>query len=160
MTTTLKKGEIVRFALRKFAVASNATQTDLEPPSMTNGVTDLEDMLYEWKINPGDIGYLFAVGDKEPHPDDDSGLPRKYKHGVGYQLVLRMMSDYGLEPTPRQEANAAKAYDAILTDTLEIPSMRRRGDFLAGQGNRYDTFCTDRYYPDDRPETDGDVLNP
>lgn len=160
MATTLTKGEIVLFALRKFAVASNATLTDVEPQSMADGVADLEDMLYEWQINPGDIGYLFAVDDEDPLPDDDSGLPRKYKQAVGYQLLLRMMSDYNLEPTPRIETNAAKSYDALLTDTLQIPSMRRRGDFPTGQGNKYDTFCTDRYYPDDRPETDGDVLNP
>ncbi|MGL9720500.1 packaged DNA stabilization gp4 family protein [Symbiopectobacterium sp.] len=160
MATTLTKGEIVLFALRKFAVASNATLTDVEPQSMADGVADLEDMLYEWQINPGDIGYLFTADDEDPLPDDDSGIPRKYKHAVGYQLLLRMMSDYNLEPTPRIETSAAKAYDALLTDTLKIPSMRRRGDFPTGQGNKYDTFCTDRYYPDDRPETDGDVLNP
>ena len=160
MATTLTKGEIVLFALRKFAVASNATLTDVEPQSMADGVADLEDMLYEWQINPGNIGYLFAADDEEPLSDDDSGLPRKYKQAVGYQLLLRMMSDYGIEPTSRIETNAAKAYDALLTDTLKIPSMRRRGDFPTGQGNKYDTFCTDRYYPDDRQEVNGDVLNP
>lgn len=160
MATTLTKGEIVLFALRKFAVASNATLTDVEPPSMEDGINDLEDMAAEWLINPGDIGYQFSADGEAPLPDDDAGFPRKYKHAVGYQLLLRMMSDYGIEPTPRIETNAAKAYDALLTDTLKIPSMRRRGDFPTGQGNKYDTFCTDRYYPDDKQEVNGDVLNP
>ncbi len=59
-------------------------------------VNDLEDMMSEWMINPGDIGYAFATGDEQPLPDDESGLPRKYKHAVGYQLLLRMLSDYSL----------------------------------------------------------------
>ena len=157
---TLTKGEIGLFALRKLAVASNATLTDVEPQSVEDGVADLEDMMAEWLINPGEIGYLFSADDEDPSPDDDSGLPRKYKHAVGYQLLLRMMSDYGIEPTPRIETNASKAYDALLTDTLVVPSMRRRGDFPVGQGNKYDVFTSERYYPGDLPPIDGDVPNP
>lgn len=160
MSTTLTKGEIVLFSLRKFAVASNATLTDVEPQSVEDGVSDLEDMMAEWLINPGEIGYIFSADDEEPLPDDDSGLPRKYKHAVGYQLLLRMMSDYGIEPMPRIETNASKAYDALLTDTLVVPSMRRRGDFPVGQGNKYDVYTADRYYPGDLPPIDGDVPNP
>lgn len=160
MATILTKGDVVLFALRKFAIASNATLTDVEPQSMEDGVQDLEDMMYEWQINPGDIGYLFAPDDEEPLPDDDSGLPRKYKHAVGYQLLLRMMSDYGIEPTPRIETNASRTYDALLTDTLNVPSMRRRSDFPVGQGNKYDVLTSERFYPGDLPPTNGDELIP
>lgn len=160
MSTTLTKGEIVLFSLRKFAVASNTTLTDVEPQSVEDGVSDLEDMMAEWLINPGEIGYIFSADDEEPLPGDDSGLPRKYKHAVGYQLLLRMMSDYGIEATPRIETNASKSYDALLTDTLAVPSMRRRGDFPVGQGNKYDVYTADRYYPGDLPPIDGDVPNP
>lgn len=100
-------------------------------------------MMSEWMINPGDIGYAFATGDDQPLPDDESGLPRKYKHAVGYQLLLRMLSDYSLEPTPQVLSNAQRSYDALMTDTLVVPSMRRRGDFPVGQGNKYDVFTSD-----------------
>lgn len=160
MATTLTKGEIVLFALRKPALASDATLTDVEPQSVEDAIHDLEDMMAEWLIVPGDIGYLFAADGEEPLPDDDSGLPRKYKHAVGYQLLLRMVSDYGLEPSPRTETNAQRSYDALLTDTLVVPSMRRRGDFPVGQGNKYDSLSSDKYYPDDLQPTDGDVINP
>ncbi|BEO75168.1 hypothetical protein SMTE4_11380 [Serratia marcescens] len=113
----------------------------------------------EWMINPGNVGYLFAAYGEEPLPDDDSGLPRKYKHAVGYQLILRMLSDYGVEPSPQVLANAQRSYDALLTDTLVVPSMRRRGDFPLGQGNKYDVFTIDRYYPGDLPPIDGDIPN-
>ncbi|EOA7132427.1 packaged DNA stabilization gp4 family protein [Escherichia coli] len=109
--------------------------------------------------NPGDIGYAFATGDEQPLPDDESGLPRKYKHAVGYQLLLRMLSDYSLEPTPQVLSNAQRSYDALMTDTLVVPSMRRRGDFPVGQGNKYDVFTSDRYYPGDLPLIDGDIPN-
>ncbi|EHY6930235.1 packaged DNA stabilization protein p27, partial [Escherichia coli] len=39
------------------------------------------------------------------------------------------------------------------------PSMRRRGDFPVGQGNKYDVFTSDRYYPGDLPLIDGDIPN-
>lgn len=160
MAMTLTKGEIVLFALRKFAVASNATLTDVEPQSVEDGVVDLEDMMAEWLINPGEIGYIFSADDEDPLPDDDSGLPRKYKHAIGYQLLLCMMSDYSLEPTPQILSNCQRSYDVLLTDTLVVPSMRRRGDMPVGQGNKYDQFDSDRYYRGDLPPIDGDVPNP
>lgn len=160
MAMTLTKGEIVLFALRKPALASNATLTDVEPQSVEDAIHDLEDMMAEWLIVPGDIGYKFAIDDQSPLPDDDSGLPRKYKHAVGYQLILRMVSDYGLEPSPRIETNAQRTYDALLTDTVVVPSMRRRGDFPIGQGNKYDSLSSENYYPDELQPVDGDVPNP
>ncbi len=160
MALTLTKGEIVLFALRKSGIASNATLTDVEPQSMQDGIEDLEDMMSEWLINPGDIGYLFAATDTEPDPGDEAGIPEKYKQAVGYQLMLRMMSDYSLEPTDRQMTSAQRSYDALLTDTLVVPSMRRRGDIPVGQGNKYDVFTSDRYYPDNLQPVDGDIPNP
>lgn len=157
MSITLTKGEIVLFALRKAGIASDATLTDVEPQSMQDGVEDLEDMLQEWLVNPGEIGYLFSASDSEPLPDDDSGLPRKYKQAVGYQLMLRIMSDYALEPSDGQLSRASKSYDALLTDTLTVPSMRRRGDIPVGQGNKYDVFTVDRYYPDNLEPVNGDI---
>lgn len=159
MATTLTKGEIVLFALRKPAVASKATLTDVEPQSVEDAIHDLEDMMAEWMINPGNVGYLFAADGEGPLPDDDSGLPRKYKNAVGYQLILRMLSDYGVEPSPQVLTNAQRSYDALLTDTLVVPLMRRRGDFPLGQGNKYDVFTIDRYYPSDLPPIDGDIPN-
>ncbi|EHG7888904.1 packaged DNA stabilization gp4 family protein [Citrobacter sp.] len=160
MATTLTKGEIVLFALRKPAIASNATLTDVEPQSVEDAIQDLENMMYEWQINPGEIGYIFSADGEDPLPDDDSGLPRKYMQSVGYQLMLRILSDYNLEPSPSVLTNAQRSYDALLTDTLVVPSMRRLGDFPVGQGNKYDVFTADRYYPGDLPPIDGDVPNP
>nr|WP_260455445.1 packaged DNA stabilization gp4 family protein [Escherichia coli] len=47
------------------------------------------------------------------------------------------------EPTPQVLSNAQRSYDALMTDTLVVPSMRRRGDFPVGQGNKYDVFTSD-----------------
>lgn len=160
MAMTLTKGEIVQFALRKPAIASNASLTDVEPQSVEDAIQDLENMMYEWQINPGEIGYLFSADGEEPNPGDDSGLPRKYMQAVGYQLMLRILSDYSLEPSDGVLTNAHRSYDALLTDTLTVPSMRRRGDFPVGQGNKYDVFMSDRYYRGDLPPIDGDIPNP
>ncbi|MCU6204661.1 packaged DNA stabilization gp4 family protein, partial [Enterobacter cloacae] len=45
MATTLTKGDIVLFALRKPAIASNATLTDVEPQSVEDAIQDLENMM-------------------------------------------------------------------------------------------------------------------
>ncbi|MEQ4923123.1 packaged DNA stabilization gp4 family protein [Proteus hauseri] len=146
MAVTLTKGEIVLFALRKAGVASDATLTDAEPQSVEDGIHDLEDMMSELQITFGDLGYKFSLEDEQPAPGDDSGLPRKYKQAIGYQLLLRILTDYGLEPTPRQEASASSSYDALFLDTLKVPSIDRRGDMPVGQGNKYTALCVDSYY--------------
>ncbi|NCH64884.1 packaged DNA stabilization protein p27 [Cronobacter turicensis] len=157
---SLTKGDIALFALRKAGIASSATLTDVEPQSLEDAIHDLEGMMAEWLTVPGNIGYIFAADGEEPLPDDDSGLPLKYRDAVGYQLMLRVMVDYAIEPSPRQESSASRAYEALLVDTVSVPSMRRRGDFPEGQGNKYDNLSSDRYYPDAETLVNGDVLNP
>lgn len=49
MPKILTKGDVVLFALRKCAVASNATLTDVEPQSIADGLDDLEAMMAEWR---------------------------------------------------------------------------------------------------------------
>ncbi|SPP31568.1 hypothetical protein ARAF_0702 [Arsenophonus endosymbiont of Aleurodicus floccissimus] len=146
MTQPLTKGEIVLFALRKAGIASDATLTAVEPQSVEDGIHDLEDLMAERQIIFGDLGYQFSAAEENPLPDDVSGLPRKYKHAIGYQLMLRMLSDYGIEPPPRQEVAAATSYDTLLIDTLSVPSIERRGDMPVGQGNKYTTLGTENYY--------------
>ncbi|WP_130651572.1 packaged DNA stabilization gp4 family protein, partial [Candidatus Williamhamiltonella defendens] len=136
MTKPLTKGEIVLFALRKAGIASESTNTEVEPQSFEESIIDLEDLMAELQIKFGDLGYQFSE-EGNPNADDASGLPRKYKQVMGYQLMLRMLSDYGIESTPRQEASAAAAYDELLIDTLSVPSIERRGDMPVGQGNKY-----------------------
>ncbi|MEE6808175.1 packaged DNA stabilization gp4 family protein [Escherichia coli O113:H4] len=80
---------------------------------------------------------------------------KKFLPGFMSDLVLAKT----VEPTPQVLSNAQRSYDALMTDTLVVPSMRRRGDFPVGQGNKYDVFTSDRYYPGDLPLIDGDIPN-
>lgn len=50
MTKLLTKGEIVLFALRKAGIASDTTNTEVEPQSFEDGMTDLEDLMAELQI--------------------------------------------------------------------------------------------------------------
>lgn len=156
MPKLLTKGDVVLFALRKCAVASNATLTDVEPQSIADGLDDLEAMMAEWRARGIDIGYRFAQDEQAVSPDDPTGVLPLFTSALGYQLMLRVLADYGIEPTPRQEATAHTAYDALLTATLTVPSLKRRGDMPTGQGNQYDHFITGRYYPDKRENVNGD----
>ncbi|MGL9723840.1 packaged DNA stabilization gp4 family protein [Sodalis sp. (in: enterobacteria)] len=156
MQKTSTKGELALFALRKCAVASNATLTDVEPQSVADALYDLEVMMAEWRAHGIDISYRFAEDGQAVSPDDPTGVLPIFTSAVGYQLMLRILADYGIEPTPRQEATAQTAYDALLTATLTVPSLKRRGDMPTGQGNQYDHFITGRYYPDKRENVNGD----
>lgn len=70
------KGDLVRAALRKLGVASDATLTDVEPQSMQDAVDDLEAMMAEWYQDGKGIitGYVFSDDDNPPAEGDDHGL--------------------------------------------------------------------------------------
>ncbi|MEG1103143.1 MAG: packaged DNA stabilization gp4 family protein, partial [Comamonas sp.] len=97
------KGDLVLAALRKLAVASNATLTDVEPQSMEDGVNDLEMMMAEWlggDDSPGiSVGYIFADPDIPPATGDDHGLANNALNSVITNLACRIAPDYGMEAT-------------------------------------------------------------
>ncbi|QHW73529.1 hypothetical protein GZS11_06975 [Escherichia coli] len=68
------------------------------------------------------------------------GRPSDYLPEVADDICALLASG---EPTPQVLSNAQRSYDALMTDTLVVPSMRRRGDFPVGQGNKYDVFTSD-----------------
>ncbi len=67
--------------MRKAGIASDATNTEVEPQSFEDSITDLEDLMAELQITFGDLGYQFSL-DEQPAADDASGLPRKYKQVI------------------------------------------------------------------------------
>ncbi len=115
-------------------------------------------------INEGaDWATSLAIEDGADHYlwDGDgvgAGLRRQTTEAFSGKKITATMFK-GSEPTPQVLSNAQRSYDALMTDTLVVPSMRRRGDFPVGQGNKYDVFTSDRYYPGDLPLIDGDIPN-
>lgn len=128
------KGDIVRKALRKIGVASNATLTDVEPESMADALEDLEDMMAQWDADGVKIGYAFSS--EPPNPDDQSGLDDWAINGVSLNLAIHISADY-LRPIAPQLANDAfNAKTAIRKAILFVPPLVRRNDMPVGQGNK------------------------
>ncbi|EBH5439099.1 recombinase RmuC [Salmonella enterica] len=93
------KGDLVRAALRKLGVASDATLTDVEPQSMQDAVDDLEAMMAEWYQDGKGIitGYVFSDDDNPPAEGDDHGLRSSAVSAVFHNLACRIAPDYALE---------------------------------------------------------------
>lgn len=94
------KGDLVRAALRKLGVASDATLTDVEPQSMQDAVDDLEAMMAEWYQDGKGIitGYVFSDDDNPPAEGDDHGLRSSAVSAVFHNLACRIAPDMRLRP--------------------------------------------------------------
>jgi len=137
----LTKGDIVRAALRKAAIASDATLTDVEPQSLEDGLEDLELMMSEWRMGDDhkgiDIGYAFSEAGICPMPDDLHCLPEFSCNAVICNLAVRIVSDYGLEPSLGLLNKAAYGKERILRSLSDrrTPRLRYPSRMPSGSGN-------------------------
>lgn len=152
------KGEIVTRALRKIAVASNATLTNIEPESKADALQDLDDMMAEWDGTGIRVGYKLT---NPQSPDDDSGIPDFAVRAVSLKLAIFISPDY-LRPAMDEVAREAEAaMDNLLTAIIHVPQTPRRGDMPRGQGNK-DIFPRGRFYQQQKlitVENDGTLDN-
>lgn len=154
----ITKGDIVRKALRKIAVASNATLTNVEPESMADALEDLDDMMAEWDGTGIRIGYKMT---SPQSPDDDSGIPDFAKNAVSLKLAMQIAPDYVRPVLDDLSREADIAMDNLLVAIVYIPQTPRRGDMPRGQGNK-DIFPRGRFYQQCnllRVENDGTLDN-
>ncbi|MGL5487881.1 MAG: packaged DNA stabilization gp4 family protein [Shewanella sp.] len=130
------KGDIVRAALRKAAIASNATLTDVEPESMADGLFDLELMMSELDGNGIRVGFILA-GDNPPQPDDNSGLPDWALAPVIANLCVYVLPDYVRDANPIIASRAAFGMQTLVKSTANIttPKYRYPNGWPMGSGN-------------------------
>ncbi|MGP6463302.1 packaged DNA stabilization gp4 family protein [Pantoea agglomerans] len=145
------KGEIVLAALRKATLASNATLTDVEPQSVEDGLEDLDLMLSEWRMGDDhrgiDLDYSFSPAGVAPLPDDLHNLPEFSYNAIITNLAVRMVVDYGSEPSPSLYAKASFGKERIVKwlTRWRTPRLRYSSRMPVGSGNH----LTDgpRYFP-------------
>lgn len=136
------KGDLVVAALRKVALASNATLTDTEPQSIEDGLNDLELMLAEWRMGTDqrgiDIGYLFSADGIPPMPEDFHGLPDFALNAVILTLATRIITDYGQEPSPTLVTKAMYGKERLVKflSLTRTPRMKYPARMPIGSGNR------------------------
>lgn len=144
------KGDLVRAALRKLGIASNATLTDVEPQSMEDGVNDLEMMMSEWlggEESPGiNIGYIFADPDVAPETGDDHGLANNAISPVIFNLACRIAPDYGVEASTKIITTARYGKERLIKLSAMTRSQSAKcksgypNRMPIGSGNRLATY--------------------
>lgn len=152
------KGDLVRAALRKLAIASNATLTDVEPQSMQDAVDDLETMMAEWYQDGKGIitGYEFADMDNLPAEGDDHGLRSSAVSAVYHNLACRIAPDYSLEATAKIIATAKYGKELLYKQTAIERSKRAPypSRMPIGSGNSLATLNGWHYFPGEKPDAD------
>lgn len=152
------KGDLVRAALRKLAIASNATLTDIEPQSMQDAVDDLETMMAEWYQDGKGIitGYEFADMDNLPAEGDDHGLRSSAVSAVYHNLSCRIAPDYSLEATAKIIATAKYGKELLYKQTAIERAKRSPypSRMPIGSGNSFATLNGWHYFPGEEPDAD------
>ena len=157
------KGDIVRAALRKLGVASDATLTDVEPQSMQDGVEDLEMMLAEWGEGGKGIvtTYLFSDPDSPPSDGDLHGLPVSAVSAVVHNLAVRIAPDYAMEASTKVVTTARYGKEHLYR--ASALSRAKRAPYPSrmptGSGNRGVTLNEIHYYPGERPDADSAIAS-
>lgn len=147
----LTKADLVTAALRKAAIASEATLTEIEPQSLQDGLMDLELMLYEWAGEDldkpiVDAGFKFGV-DGDLGEQENHGIYPYAINGVILSLAVRLLPDYKTEPMSAlvAQASAAKSVIVARTKTRKIKS-RYRERTPVGSGNMRLSVWGYRYF--------------
>lgn len=131
------KGDIVRAALRKAAIASNATLTNVEPESMADGLFDLELMMAELDGNGVRVGFKLADDPDVVSPDDDSGLPDWAVAPVIMNLCVMVLPDYVREANSVVVSRANFGLQTLMKATANqtTPKYRYPNGWPMGSGN-------------------------
>lgn len=152
------KGDLVRAALRKLAIASNATLTDVEPQSMQDAVDDLESMMAEWYQDGKGIitGYVFADPDNPPAEGDDHGLRSSAVSAVYHNLACRIAPDYALEATAKIITTARYGKEQLVKSTAFSRAKRAPYPNRApiGSGNSFATLNGWHFFPGEQKDAD------
>lgn len=152
------KGDIVRAALRKLGVASDATLTDVEPQSIQDGVDDLETMMAEWYQDGNGIitGYEFTDPDNPPAEGDDHGMRSSAVSAVVFNLACRIAPDYAIEPTAKVITTARNGKELLVKNTAL--SRAKRAPYPSrmpiGSGNSFATLNGWHYFPGEQTDAD------
>lgn len=152
------KGDIVRAALRKLGVASDATLTDVEPQSIQDGVDDLETMMAEWYQDGKGIitGYEFTDPDNPPAEGDDHGMRSSAVSAVVFNLACRIAPDYAIEPTPKVITTARNGKELLVKGTAISRAKRAPypNRMPIGSGNSFATLNGWHFFPGEQKDAD------
>ncbi|MGS7388642.1 packaged DNA stabilization gp4 family protein [Klebsiella pneumoniae] len=152
------KGDLVRAALRKLGVASDATLTDVEPQSIQDAVDDLEAMMAEWYQDGKGIitGYVFADPDNPPAEGDAHGMQASSVSAVFHNLACRIAPDYALEATAKIVATARYGKEILYKQTALDRAKRAPypSRMPIGSGNNLANLNGWHFFPGEKSDAD------
>ena len=152
------KGDIVRAALRKLGIASNATLTDVEPESVQDAVDDREAMMAEWHQDGKGIitGYVFSDDENPPAEGDSHGLRSSAVSAVLHNLACRIAPDYALEATSKIIAAAKNGKEQLYKQTAISRAKRSPypNRMPVGSGNSFVGLNGWHFYRGEQPDAD------
>lgn len=128
------KIDVINFALRKSGIAAGVQGTNATPDMLETALIDYEALVNEYaqQIN------IRPYKPESPDLNDFTGLSDQASMAMAYQLGLRILPDYMMEPTPRFEADANQTLANLRVALVDVPQLERRDDMPFGQGWKAD----------------------
>lgn len=124
------KAEVIDFAFRKSGIASGPINTNPTADMLADALTDYEALVDEYSKQMNIRPYKTTPTDI----NDYTGLSDLASQAMGYQLALRILPDYMMEPTPRLEADASRTLENLRVSVVNVPNMERRNNMPVGAG--------------------------
>jgi hypothetical protein len=111
------------------------------PEEIVLGVNTLENMAAEWEEKNIDVGYNFEAA---PDVNTLHNVDRKYWTAFQSGLMMRLLANFGKEPTAALASMARGAYGSMSSSTSIIYCNAHPGRMPIGSGNRWHNWY--RYY--------------
>lgn len=124
------KAQVINFAFRKTGIASGTVTSPASADMVSDALIDYEALVNEYAAQMNIRPYVT----NPPDLNDYTGLSDLGSQAMGYQLGLRLLPEYLMEPTPQYSAVAAQTLENFRTSVFEVPILERRYDMPVGAG--------------------------
>ncbi len=137
MTTYLK---VLQGAFLDIGV--KAAESPLSPSEISDGLTELNDMLAEWDL----VDIIKGI-----EPDEDAGIdmmePRGWTGGIRANVAVRLAGQYERPVTQSLAVKASRGYNAIVISQYNQQDYELPDTLPTGQGNCNTAWIDDEFFP-------------
>ena len=124
------KAEVINFAFRKTGIASGTVTSRPAADMVSDALVDYEALVNEYAAQMSIRPYVT----NPPDINDYTGLSDLGSQAMGYQLGLRLLPEYLMEPTPQYSTVAAQTLENFRSSVFQVPMLERRFDMPVGAG--------------------------
>lgn len=124
------KAQVINFAFRKSGIASGTITSRPAADMVNDALVDYEALVNEHAAQMSIRPYVT----NPPDLNDYTGLSDLGSQAMGYQLGLRLLPEYLMEPTPQYSTVAAQTLENFRASVFQVPMLERRYDMPVGAG--------------------------